>query len=148
MASGSPLSVVFLDAGTVDLGDVDLGPLKRQGRVTFFPDTSPEEVLQRSRGASVLITNKCMLHGSVLDRLPDLKLICVAATGTDNIDLKAAEGRGVAVANVTDYSTPSVVEHTFMFLLSFSHRLLEHHRAALDRVWSTSPHFALFDYPF
>src|SRR4029434_3803599 len=148
MASGSPLSVVFLDAGTVDLGDVDLAPLQRQGRLTFFPDTSPEEVLQRARGAQVLITNKCVLHGSVLDRLSDVKLVCVAATGTDNVDLKAAEERGIAVANVTDYSTPSVVEHTFMFLLAFSHRLLEQHKAALDRVWSASSHFALFDYPF
>src|SRR4029453_14646506 len=110
MASGSPLSVVFLDAGTVDLGDVDLAPLKRQGRLTFFPDTSPEEVLQRARGAQVLITNKCVLHGSVLDRLSDVKLVCVAATGTDNVDLKAAEERGIAVANVTDYSTPSGVD--------------------------------------
>src|SRR5262245_60244874 len=113
MASGSPLSVVFLDAGTVDLGDVDLNPLKRQGRLMLYSDTSPEEVLSRSRGASVLITNKCVLHGSVLDRLPDLKLICIAATGSDNVDVKMAEQKGIAVANVSDYSTPTVVEHTF-----------------------------------
>ncbi len=140
--------IVFLDAATVDFGDVDWSSLKKQGEVKCHGASSNEEIVTRSFGAQVIITNKYFLNEAVLRRLPDLKLICVAATGVNNIDLEAAQKQGVAVANVAGYSTQTVVEHTFLFLLAFSHRLLEHHQAAIKKVWSRSSSFALFDFPY
>ncbi|MFO1518707.1 MAG: D-2-hydroxyacid dehydrogenase [bacterium] len=148
MARDSQLQITFLDAGTVDLGDVDLSALKKAGTVNFHVHSTPEEVLEKSRGAHVVITNKCVLDEGILKSLPDLRLICVAATGVNNVDLKAAERLGVAVTNVAGYSTPSVVEHAFLLMLAFSHRLFEHHQSVVSKVWSNSPHFALFDFPF
>jgi glycerate dehydrogenase len=139
--------IIFLDAGTVDLGDVDLAPLKKAGRFLSYVETVPSQIVGRSRGAAVVITNKCVLGGREMAALPRLKLICVAATGVNNIDLDAARRRGIAVANVPGYSTATVAEHAVLFLLALSHRLIEHHESALSR-WSRSGRFALLDHPF
>jgi glycerate dehydrogenase len=141
-------NIVFLDAGTVDLDDLDLSPLKKVGSLRTYEGSPQESIVERSAGAQIIITNKCILNDSVLKKLPDLKLICVAATGVNNVDLDEAKKLEIAVANVGGYSTQTVVEHTFMFLLAFSHRLFDHHQAVLQKVWSSSPYFALFDYPY
>jgi glycerate dehydrogenase len=139
--------IIFLDTATVDLGDVDLTPLKKAGRFLSYGDTKASQIVGRSRGASVVITNKCVLGAREMEALPRLKLICVAATGVNNIDLDAARLRGIAVANVPGYSTATVAEHAVLFLLALSHRLLEHHESARSR-WSRSGRFALLDHPY
>jgi len=148
MARTSHFPIVFLDAGTVDLGDMDLAPLKKQGPLQLYSNSTEGEIIERAKGAAVLITNKCLLRSSTLEKLPQLKLICVAATGVNNVDLEAAQKLGIGVTNAAGYCTQTVVEQTFMFMLAFSHRLLEHHQAVLRKDWSASPHFALFDYPY
>ncbi len=142
-------TLVFLDVSSVDWwGDIDLSPLRRLGRFKVYPDTTPAQMIPRSREADILITNKCLLGEKELIKLPQLKLIAVTATGVNNIDLKAAQNRGVAVTNVPGYSTKTVAEHALAFLLAFSHRLLEHHSSALSGKWSRSPLYTLVDYPF
>ncbi len=139
--------IVFLDAETGDCGDLDLRRLKALGDVKMFARTPLSQIVSRSRDAEIIITNKCPLGNKELGNLPGLRLIAVTATGYNNIDIAAAQKYQVGVANVAGYSTQSVAEHALLFILSFSHRLLEHHQAARER-WKSSPLFAILDYPF
>ncbi len=140
--------ITFLDAGTVDLGDLRMIALMRLGRVRLYRDTPAGKVVARSRGMSVVVTNKCLLGRGELARLPDLRMIALTATGVNNVDLAEARRRGVAVANVPGYSSDTVAEHTLMFLLALGHRLREHHEAAISGRWYRSKSFALLGFPF
>ncbi|MBL7684592.1 MAG: glycerate dehydrogenase, partial [Deltaproteobacteria bacterium] len=148
MSKKLPPKIVFLDAGTVDLGDIQLSALKKLGNLVLYNDTRPEDIHTRAYGASVVITNKCVFNQAIFEKLPDLQLICVAATGVNNIDLEIAKNKGVMVANAANYSTATVVEHTLLFILGFAHRLVEHHQSVIDRRWSNGRQFAIFDYPY
>lgn len=140
--------ILFLDAATVDLGDVELGDLKAQGSLTLLNKRAGDSLPPEAAAAEVLISNKFPLGAEEMSRLPELKLIAVAATGTNNVDLAEAKRRGIAVCNVPGYSTATVVEHTLLLLLAFAHRLTEHVDAVRAGQWSRSPHFALLDFPF
>jgi glycerate dehydrogenase len=140
--------IVFLDAATVDLGDIDLGGLKKIGAYQAISSCPKNKIPAKARDAQVLITNKVVLGEAEMARFSRLRLICVSATGVNNIDLAAARRRGIAVTNVAGYSTPTVVEHVLMFMLSFAHRLMEHDTAVKRGQWSRSPLFALLDFPF
>lgn len=103
-------NIVFLDE--YSMGGRDLTPLRRLGNYTGYAVTAPEQTVTRCLDADVVITNKVVFDDATLDRLPRLRLICVAATGMNNIDLEAAAERGVAVRNAAGYSTRSVTETT------------------------------------
>ena len=94
----------------------------------------------------VAVTNKVVLDAAALAAATDLQLICVAATGTNNVDLAAAAERGIAVRNVTGYATPTVVEHVFALILSLQRRLQEQQRAAHEQ-WSQQSGFCVLDHP-
>jgi glycerate dehydrogenase len=113
-----------------------------------FPATSTEETLQRVRNAELIISNKVVLDRAILSQCKQLKLLCVIATGTNNVDLKAAKELGIAVTNVTGYGTPSVVQFVFALLLSLATRLNEHQASIRNGEWSNSPNFCVLDYPF
>lgn len=115
------LTIVFLDASSI--GNIDLSPLSNLGKFTAYPDTAPFQVIERCLGADVVITNKVKLLRKELDRLPNLKLICIAATGMNNIDLQAASEKSIPVKNVPGYSTDSVAELTFTLVLNLNHHL-------------------------
>jgi glycerate dehydrogenase len=111
------------------------------------PASAPHEVVERLRGATVAITNKVPLRAPDLARLPDLKLIAVAATGTDNVDLAACRERGIAVANIRDYSVVSVPEHCFALMLAVR-RNLRAYTADVDAgKWQASTRFCLLEHP-
>jgi len=123
--SGPPrmdTNIVILDAKTLG-DDIDLGALERLGSLTVFPNTLPGETARRIHGADIIITNKVVIDRQVMDANPSLKLICVAATGMNNIDREHAGLRGIVVKNVAGYSTESVVQMTFSHVLF----LLNHH---------------------
>lgn len=141
-------SILFLDAATVDLGDVAMKSLKNQGIYLALALHPGDPLPPVALGAEVVISNKYPLREAQFGFLPKLKLICVAATGTNNVDLEVAKRRGIAVCNVAGYSTPTVVEQTILFLLALGHRLLEHDAAAKTGTWSQGPHFALLNFPF
>jgi len=109
------MKIVFLDRET--LGDASMEPIAALGELVTYMRSTPEEVLERVRDAEVIISNKVPITEEVMDSAPGLKLICVAATGVNNIDLKAAGERGIPVRNVAAYSTASVVQTTFMHIL-------------------------------
>ncbi|MFR3484002.1 MAG: hypothetical protein ACLTXL_11225 [Clostridia bacterium] len=115
--------IVLLDAKTLG-SDLDLTCFERFGQVTIYPFTRPEQVLERSAGCNVVICNKVVFAEREMRALPQLELICVTATGTNNIDLRAAARLGIAVCNIKGYSTESVAQHTFAMLFY----LLEHSR--------------------
>ncbi len=108
--------IVFLDVATV--GSVENFKLiKRLGKVDLFDNSSPEQVVERCMGKDIVITNKVEITADIMKQLPDLKLICVAATGINNVDLEYAKKRGIPVKNVDNYSTDSVAQLTFTMLL-------------------------------
>ena len=111
-----PLQIVFLDRATV--GDSSLSPIEELGQLVCYDTTSADEVNERIASAQVVITNKVLIGRREIDAAPHLRLICVAATGTNNIDLDYAAERAIPVRNVAGYSTESVVQSTFMHLLT------------------------------
>lgn len=108
------MKIVILDALTYS--DTSLAGFESLGDVTVYQTTASEETCERVREAEVIVTNKVVINDDVMDAAPSLKLICVAATGMNNIDHDAAARRGIAVKNVAGYSTDSVVQHTFSML--------------------------------
>lgn len=108
--------IVFLDE--YSLGDMDLTPIKELGEYVGYDRTSKEQVLERCKGAEVVICNKTVLRAETLRALPDLRFIAIAATGMNNVDLDTAAELGIGVKNVAGYSTSSVAEATLTFALS------------------------------
>lgn len=108
------MKIVLLDALT--FGDTDLSEFDKLGEVKVFQTTSKDETQTRITNCDVIVTNKVIITKEHIQNTPSLKLICVAATGTNNIDLEATKEFGVEVKNVAGYSTDSVVQHTFSML--------------------------------
>mgnify|MGYP002406955811 CR=1 FL=1 len=109
------LKICILDALTLG-NDIDLSVFDQLGEVKVYAETLPEDVVARIQDREIIITNKVVLNSSNLEYAPQVKLICVAATGTNNIDLNYTRSRNIAVSNVAGYSTRSVVQHTFAML--------------------------------
>ena len=139
---------VFLDRASVDTGDLDFSRLHATlEQWAWYDSTSPMEVSTHIADAKVVITNKVALSADVLKAAHSLKLICVAATGTNNIDLLTARACGIGVCNVRSYATPSVVQHVFSLMLALSTRLLDYHNTVRLGHWHKSSQFCLLDYP-
>ena len=119
------MELVILDAATLG-EDLDLSLFDAYGHVTVYPVSSPEEIGERVQNANVLLINKVRITEEVLAAAPFLKLICIAATGYDNIDVVACRRHGVAVANVVGYSANSVSQLTVAMALSLINRLPEY----------------------
>ena len=141
------MKIVFLDACTVSReDDVDLSSLRALGDWQPYELTTPEETASRIAGAEVLISNKVLLDRDLIAAAaPTLKLIAVAATGTNNVDLEAAKEHGVQVCNVSGYSTDSVAQHVLAFILNLT-TAVNRYASAPDR-WPQSPIFTRLDYP-
>lgn len=139
---------VFLDTDTVDPGDLDFSGL-HDLPISWdcYGTTQAGDTHTRIREATVVISNKVMLDRSALTQARHLKLVVIAATGTNNIDLQAAEKLGITVCNVRDYGTPSVVQHVYTLILALTTRLLEFRGAVVEGRWQKHPHFCLLDYP-
>lgn len=110
------MKIVFLDAAT--MGDVSFSPISALGELECFQTSDREEALRRVKDAEVLIINKIKVDKELVDAAPKLRLICEAATGVNNIDLEYAASKGIPVRNAVGYSTDSVVQMTFMMILS------------------------------
>jgi len=148
---GEPLErgmrVVFLDRNTFS-PSIRFRHEMLSGAVwTEHASCGPEETVARADGAEVVITNKVRFPHEILNQLPKLRLIAVAATGVDHVDLDTAAKRGIAVANVAGYATHSVPEHVFAMLLALRRHLFQYHQAALDGRWAGSRAFCLHDWP-
>jgi glycerate dehydrogenase len=109
--------------------------------------TQPEQIATRIAGCEVVLTNKARLTRKLIEGAPALRFIGLTATGTNNIDLSAARERGVAVCNIRDYCTPSVVQHVLGVLLHLTHHLAEYSREAVDGTWTRATSFGLLHHP-
>lgn len=141
------MHAVFLDRATVDAGDLDFSPLEALfSRIDYFDTSEKSQVAARVAGAEVLITNKVGIGTAELDAAAGLKLICLIATGTDNVDLEAARARGIAVCNIRDYCTNSVAQHVFAMILSLNRHLQSYGALLRAGGWKLSPQFCMLDY--
>jgi glycerate dehydrogenase len=138
----------FLDYSSLDLGDLDASALKACFEdLQFYPSTTPEQLPERLRGLNVVISNKIALDAATLQACPDLKLVMVSATGTNNVDLEAARKLGITVCNCQGYGTPSVAQHTLMLLLALATRLPDYQQAIAAGKWQQAKQFCLLDFP-
>ena len=110
------MKIVYLDSATV--GETPMDGIAELGELVCWPESTPEEALERVRDCNVLIVNKVLVTRALLDAAPELRLVCEAATGVNNIDLEACRERNIPVRNLAGYSTDSVVQTTFMHILS------------------------------
>ena len=140
--------IVFLDASTVDYGDIDFSAIARSGEFISYPVTSPDDVIKRCSDATIVITNKVVFDQNIIAACPKLKMIAEAATGYNNIDIAEAKKRGITVANVPGYSTTTVAQLTLAFILALSTNLVKYNNAAHDGSWSRSDIFTLGTWPF
>jgi glycerate dehydrogenase len=136
--------IVFLDRGTIK-AEIHRPTVPHEW--IEYEATAPDQVVQRLRGAHIAITNKVPIRADAIAALSDLKLIVVAATGVDNIDLEACKERGIRVANARDYSRHSVAEHALMLMLALRRNLIRYHEEVRDGAWQRATHFCLLDYP-
>jgi glycerate dehydrogenase len=145
--TGGAMKGVFLDLASMGEGLDQTGLQTSIDDYVSYETTSPEEVKERIQGKDIVIVNKVVLGKAAIDSSPSLKLIAVTATGTNNIDLKAAKEAGVRVCNVTEYGRPAIVQHTFSLLLALTNRLLDYSKDVQNGRWCVSPIFCLMDYP-
>ncbi|UTA48689.1 2-hydroxyacid dehydrogenase [Simiduia sp. 21SJ11W-1] len=144
----APTRGVLLDADSLGPEDLNLAPL-----LATLPHwqchgaSAPHQVHERLLNAEIVITNKVELNAELLARLPKLQLVCVAATGTNNIDLDAAKRQGITVCNVVNYGPRSVAQHALMLMLTLATKMPAYSQAAVNGQWSRSPFFCLLDYP-
>ncbi|MBF8720738.1 2-hydroxyacid dehydrogenase [Pseudomonas guariconensis] len=144
----SPRRAVFLDHQSLDLGDLDLSPLHAQfDDLQLYASTRPEQVAERLQGATAVVSNKVMIDAAAMEANPQLQLILLAATGTNNVDLATARLRGVTVCNCQGYGTPSVAQHTLALLLALATRLCDYRQAVADGRWAAASQFCLLDFP-
>ena len=138
---------VFLDTSTLG-DDIDLSAMTDNGfDWTLYETSSETEAVERIRDAEFVVSNKAVVSAKAIESATQLKCICVPATGTNNIDLKAANAGRIVVSNCTAYGTPSVSQHVFALILSLATKLPEYRQAAADGRWAQSPMFCLMDFP-
>ncbi len=138
------LRIVVLDGYTLNPGDNPWTELAQLGELVVHDRSAPEEVLERAAGAHIVITNKTVLDGKTLAALPDLRFISVLATGYNVVDTITAARLGVPVANVPEYGTDSVAQHTFALLFELTNQVGAHHRAVQEGAWQASPDFCFW----
>lgn len=140
------MRTVFLDFASLHPADLNTQQLSDYlDCIEFWSDTRDDQLNQRLADAEVAVVNKIRLRRDNLEQAPKLKLVCLAATGSDNIDIEAAGELGIAVANIRDYCTPSVVQHVFALLLTLTQKLDQHRRLVRGGHWQQSTEFCLLE---
>jgi glycerate dehydrogenase len=142
-----PLKTVFLDYDTVSNGDLDLGMLREAAGDLILYDSSDTKIAQRIHDADVVLLNKLDLTRGLLSGAPRLRLIALAATGTNNVDLIAAREFKIAVCNVRAYCTASVVQHVWGLILSLTQHVYEFSRLSKDGSWAKDEAGAVLSCP-
>jgi len=138
------MRAVFLDFGTVSHDDLDTASLERVlPGITLHAASTDAEADERIAGCEFILTNKLNITRARMRAVPNLRFIGLTATGTNNIDLEAARELGIAVCNITDYCTVSVVQHVLGVILMLTHRFREYGQAAIDGTWSRSEQFTV-----
>jgi glycerate dehydrogenase len=138
--------IVFLDRSTI-APQIRLRKPRFEHELIEHQNTSPDEVVARLKGASIAITNKVPLGAATLEQLPGLKMIAVAATGTDVVDKAWCAAHDLAVANIRGYAVNTVPEHTFALMLALRRNIVAYRDDVLRGRWQESGQFCFFDHP-
>ena len=141
------MHIVILDAKTLG-EDLDISILEKFGTLTVYETTTEEELHERIEIADIIITNKVVISANIMAQMPKLRLICIAATGMNNVDMDAAKFQGIEVKNVAGYSTHSVVQHTFSMALYLLEKMAYYDKVVKDGSWSDSSLFTDVSHPF
>lgn len=140
------MKIVFLDVISVG-DDISLERIEKEGELIKYNLTKENEIEDRIKDAEIIITNKVYIGEKEMAMAKKLKLICVAATGYNNIDMEAAKKNGIVVANVKNYSTNSVVQMVFSYILMLMTNLYNYSNDVKNGAWSKSPIFTMLKYP-
>lgn len=141
------MHIVLLDAKTLG-SDLDTSILEHFGVLTVYETTTPDQTLERIQIADIIITNKVVITANMMEECPRLKLICIAATGMNNVNLDAAKYKGIEVKNVAGYSTKSVAQHTFAMTLYLLEKMAYYDAVVKNNTWSSSGLFTDISQPF
>jgi len=141
------MKIVVLDGYTMNPGDLDWDDLRQLGPCDIYDRTAAEQVLERSAGAEILLTNKTVLSAETIAALPDLRYIGVLATGFNVVDTTAAAARDVIVTNIPGYSTASVAQMVFALLLEITQQVGHHNRLVREGRWTDCADFSFTDRP-
>ena len=146
MGSGSPPRIVFLDRETLS-PQTRLRAPSFPHRLDVFEKTAPAEVVERIADAEIVITNKVPLRRESIVSAKNLRLVAVAATGTDIVDAKACAERGITVSNIRNYAVNTVPEHTFALIFALRRSITAYRDAVIKGRWQEAGQFCFFDYP-
>lgn len=127
--------IVILDGRLANPGDLLWSGIEALGSLVVYDATEPDQIIERCQNAHVVITNKCRLGMQHFEQLPQLELICLLATGYDNIDIAAAHQSGITVCNAVGYGSASVAQHVFALLLHHTNQVSLHNEAIQNGVW-------------
>ncbi|SHH82929.1 D-2-hydroxyacid dehydrogenase [Pollutimonas bauzanensis] len=141
-----PLQVVFLDRETISPQTV-LRPLSFQHELKVYGRTSRDQVAERIADADIVITNKVPLRPEALEQARQLKMVAVAATGTDNVDLAACAAKGIVVSNIRGYAVHTVPEHVFALIFALRRSIVAYRESVKAGRWYDAQQFCYFDYP-
>lgn len=141
------MNIVILDGQVLNPGDNPWEPIESQGEVTVYDRTSPDEVVERARDASVIFTNKTRLTAEILEQLPQLRYIGVLATGYDVVDIAAAGKRGIPVCNVVAYGVDAVAQHVMALLLELTRSITLHSTTVRAGQWSQARDWCYWLHP-
>ena len=140
------MKIVILDGNALNPGDLSWDPIREFGEVTVYPRTeSLEDTIQRIGDHEIVLINKVPITEEVFEACPNIKLICVQATGYNVVDCEAAKRRGIPVCNVPSYSTAAVAQFTMALLLEVCHRIGHHDRLVHEGKWCESDSFCFWD---
>ncbi len=140
------IRIVFLDRSTI-------GPSVTLSKPSFphewidYDRTQPDQVVERLKGAEIAVCNKVPIRRAAIERLPDLKMICIPATGYDAFDLDACKERGIVVSNVRGYATNTVPEHAFALILALRRGIVGYRQDVIDGRWQQENQFCFFTHP-
>lgn len=135
------MKIVELDGYAANPGDLSWDGLKQLGELTVYDRTAPQDVLERARGAQVILTNKVLITAELMDQLPELRYIGVLATGYNVVDIPAARKHGIVVTNIPAYSTMSVAQMVMAHLLNITNRVALHSEAVKQGEWQNCKDF-------
>lgn len=139
------MKMVCLDGYTLNPGDNPWTDVEALGELVVYDRTKPEDIVERAKGADIILTNKTPLSADTLAQLPDLKFITVLATGFNIVDTATARERGIPVSNVPIYGTDTVAQYAFALLLDHCHKVAHHSDQVMDGEWARRGDFCFWD---
>lgn len=142
------MKIVNLDGYTTNPGDLNWDGIKKLGKYTVYDRTVPNQIVERAKGAEILIVNKTVINADILDALmPELKFIALQSTGYNVVDCKHAKELGIPVSNIPSYSTNAVAQLVFSFILQITDEVTLHSNAVKSGEWCSCPDFCFWKKP-